>query len=130
MGIFKMSANNNVTVTAAGKQGKKGRRTKYRVLDLSENSDAIDRVREHGGASEDTLPDCHEREGGEKEEEVKEIDDIDDHMYDDLEDEEEDTERQREVKDKSQEYNLFVKSNRRRGHCTTKKSKRQRSGSR
>ena len=45
--IFKMSANNNVTVTGAGKQGKKGRRTKYRVLDLSENSgDLVDRVGE------------------------------------------------------------------------------------
>ena len=90
-------------------------------------------LREHSGASEDTLPDCHEREGGERQDKVKDIDDIDDtddHMYEDIEDEEEDTERQKEVKDKSQEYNLFVKSNRRRGHCTTKKSKRNRSGSR
>ena len=43
---FKMSANNNVAVTGGGKQGKKGRRTKYRVLDLSDNSDILDRVRQ------------------------------------------------------------------------------------
>ena len=85
----------------------------------------------NSNASEDTFQDCQEREEEEKEKQAKEIeDDIDEHMYDDLEEGEDDAERQRDAKDKSQEYNLFVKSNRRRGHCTTKRSKRERSGSR
>ena len=56
-------------------------------------------------------------------------DELDDDWYDEFDVEDEEDERQREKRDKDQEYNLFVKSNRKRGNCTTKKSKRPRSRS-
>merc|ERR1712098_184537 len=114
-----------------GRQGKKGRRTRYRVLDLSENTDdLLDKERGNYDVRDDASP-YYEQDGSEvKQEQVKEIEDnMAEDFYEDLDDEEDDPKREREGKDKSQEYNLFVKSNRRRGHCTTKKSKRQRSNS-
>ena len=120
-----MSGHNSISATehvekVAGSKDmgrKKGRRPKYKVLDLSTVDDALDKVSEpkEGSGSQD-------REEKDEEENT---------WYDELDiDEEDDDERQREKRDKDQEYNLFVKSNQKRGHCTTKKSKRQRSSSR
>ena len=109
---------------APQKGGKKGKRPKYKVLDLSENIDSFG----NNKVSEDTTGLDHqnhdEKQGDLKEEE----DGMDESWYDDHDVEEDVDERQRG--DKGQEYHLFVKSNRKRGHCTTKKSKRPRSSSR
>ena len=109
---------------------KKGRRPIYKVLDLSTVDDALDKVGELKEGSDNSGPgsqDTAEKESDLQEEKVEE----DDAWYDELDiDEEDEDERQREKRDKDQEYNLFVKSNQKRGHCTAKKSKRQRSSSR
>eukprot|EP00090_Calanus_glacialis_P007192 TRINITY_DN15654_c0_g1_i1.p1 TRINITY_DN15654_c0_g1~~TRINITY_DN15654_c0_g1_i1.p1 ORF type:complete len:140 (-),score=60.30 TRINITY_DN15654_c0_g1_i1:31-417(-) len=113
----------------SGKGRKKGRRPKYTVIDLSvsdDGKDCHDKDSKQNISSENSGSQDHTEKGSDVEEKKDEMDDT---WHDELDVEEDAEERHCDKRDKDQEYNMFVKSHRKRGHCTTKKSKRPRSDS-
>eukprot|EP00092_Neocalanus_flemingeri_P020147 GFUD01021811.1.p1 GENE.GFUD01021811.1~~GFUD01021811.1.p1 ORF type:complete len:131 (-),score=55.10 GFUD01021811.1:143-535(-) len=124
----KTSLSSGSVTTSTCSRGKKGRRPKYTVLDLSVGVDKNGGLDKGGGGEGQNDIDESQvdtKNGADYEENKVDAEDLLDEDEDgDLEEDSE--ERRTEKREKDQEYNLFVKSHQKRSHCTTKKSRRER----
>merc|ERR1712215_125529 len=112
---------NNKKEAAVKTQKKKKKKPKYIALDLSNVAKEKEYVKNHENECEAKKDDSVEHV---KIEDTKY--DSHDFYYEEIEYEDEADNKISNKKEKDQDYNIFVKTNQNRHHCTSKTSKRQR----